>query len=384
MIVPKLIAFYFPQFHAIPENDKWWGKGFTDWKLVKNAQPLFEGHEQPKKPMLGIYNPCDKDVLIRQAELAKKYGIYGFMMYHYWFDGKLLLEKPLETLLNNPDINIRFCICWANETWTRAWQGNPEILIAQKHKHDPILWEKHFYYLLPFFKDSRAIKKDGKPVFLIYQPNLLKDTKELFEFWNKLAKKNGLPGLYIIAVKNFNYAYNHSFLAHYDGIMKFQPREAYNSELFKANPASRMAFLRYMPEKIWNLIREIHHKFRKHTLIDSNKIWEIILSQAFSDKYPQYSLDIYESGYIEWDNTPRYKAKAKIFTRPSKAQLEYFVRGLLEKAKKNNSEFVFWNAWNEWSEGAYLEPDTLRGYENIEIIQDAIDHVKNMKYDHDK
>lgn len=376
MIDPKLIAIYFPQFHSIPENDKWWGKGFHDWQLVENAKPLFGGHNQPKIPLLGTYNPCEKDVLIKQADLATKYGIYGFMIYHYWFDGKLLLEKPLETFLNNPDINIKFCVCWANGSWTRAWLGKPEILMEQKHSQDPHLWEKHFNYLLPFFKDPRAIKKGDKPVFAVYQPNLLKNTKEMFDLWNDLAKANGLPGLYMIAIKNYDFTFNHSFLEHYDGIMKFQPREVYNSDFFRDNLASRMQFLRLAPKKVWRLIQKIHYKFKTYDIIDSNKIWKIILEQAFKDQYPQYNLDIYECGYMEWDNTARYKNKAKIFTRPSKEQLEHYTCSLFKKAREHSSEFVFWNAWNEWSEGTYLEPDTLRGYESIEIIQKAIDQMK--------
>lgn len=371
MINPKLIAIYFPQFHAIPENDKWWGNGFNDWQLVENAKPLFKGHEQPKLPLDGTYNPCEKETLMKQARLAKQYGIYGFMLYHYWFDGKLLLEKPLETLLNNPDIDINFCVCWANGTWTRAWLGKPEILIEQKHKHDPKIWEAHFNYLLPFFKDKRAIRKEGKPVFLIYQPNLLKDTKEMFDLWDELAKKSGLPGLYIIAIKNYDFSNHVSFLEHYDGLMKFQPREAYNSEYFKENVATKFQFLRRLPPNLWQLVQKIHYRYKKYTIVDSDKVWNIILNQAFVDEYPQFNLDIYECGYLEWDNTSRYKDKSKIFMRPSRQNLEKYVRELYTLAAANDSEFIFWNAWNEWSEGTYLEPDKIRGYENLEIVQQA-------------
>ena len=180
----------------------------------------------------------------------------------------------------------------------------------------------------------------------------------------------------MIAIKNYDFAFNHSFLEHYDGIMKFQPREVYNSDFFRDNLASRMQFLRLAPKKVWRLIQKIHYKFKTYDIIDSNKIWKIILEQAFKDQYPQYNLDIYECGYMEWDNTARYKNKAKIFTRPSKEQLEHYTCSLFKKAREHSSEFVFWNAWNEWSEGTYLEPDTLRGYESIEIIQKAIDQMK--------
>lgn len=371
MIDPKLIAFYFPQFHAIPENDKWWGKGFNDWMLVEKAKPLFKGHEMPRTPLYGTYNPCDKETLVKQAKMAKDYGVFGFMFYHYWFDGKLLLQKPLEVFLENKDIDINFCVCWANETWTRAWTGTREVLIEQKHTQDPSIWEAHFKYLLPFFKDPRAIKKNGKPVFLIYRPALLKGTKKMFDFWQKLAKENGLEGLYIIAVKGYDFSNNTNFLEYYDGIMNFQPREVYNAPSFKGNKTSKFQFLRLLPPKLWNMVSDIYFKYRGRTIIDGSKIWDAILGKACKEEFPQYHLDVYESGFSEWDNTPRYNNKAKIFTRPPRENLESYISELYRIASENDSEFVFWNAWNEWSESSYLEPDTKRGFENLEIIKEV-------------
>ncbi|WP_165157735.1 glycoside hydrolase family 99-like domain-containing protein [Parabacteroides sp. ZJ-118] len=368
MIDPKLIAIYFPQFHSIPENDKWWGKGFNDWNLVENAKPLFQGHNQPKVPLDGMYNPCDKETLKHQADLARKYGIHGFMFYHYWFDGKLLLEKPMETLRDNTDIDINYCVCWANGTWTRAWEGESEILIEQKHTNDPEIWKAHFNYLLPFFKDKRAIRKDGKPVFLVYQPNLLNNTKEMFDLWSQLAVEHGLPGLYTIAIKNYDFGNHTSFLKYYDGMMKFQPREAFTSKYFKGNSTNKFQFLRRLPPFLWKIIQNIYLKFKSYTMVNGDEIWSIILHQAYVAQYPQYDLDIYECGFIEWDNTSRYKNKAKIFSRPNRSNLERYISELYSKAVKHNSEFIFWNAWNEWSESAYLEPDKMRGYENLELI----------------
>lgn len=376
---PKVIAIYFPQFHSIPENDKWWGKGFNDWLLVENAKPLFGGHDQPKIPLEGMYNPCEKDVLKHQADLAKKYGIHAFMFYHYWFDGKLLLERPLETFRDNSDIDIKYCVCWANGTWTKAWEGKSEILIEQKHTNDPEIWTAHFNYLLPFFKDKRAVRKDGKPVFLIYQPNLLNHTEEMFKVWNQLAIKNGLPGLYTIAIKNYDFGNHIGFLNYYDGLMKFQPREAYTSKFFKGNSTNRFQSLRRLPPSLLNKVKNIYLKFKNYTVIDGDRIWNIILQHAFKNPYPQYNLDIYECGYFEWDNTSRYKNKSKIFTRPSRLIIENNLKELLEKAIDNKSDFIFWNAWNEWSEGTYLEPDTKRGYENLELIKQALEKTVSKK-----
>ncbi|MCD7820315.1 MAG: glycoside hydrolase family 99-like domain-containing protein, partial [Lachnospiraceae bacterium] len=168
----KIIPFYLPQFHTIPENDKWWGKGFTEWTNVRKAVPLFEGHQQPKLPLGDhFYNLLDDETKIWQAELAKQYGIFGFCYYHYWFkNGKRLLEKPAEQMLKNKDIDLPFCFCWANENWSRNWDGgNHEIIMAQEYggKRE---WEMHFQYLLPFFRDKRYITMNGKPLFIIYKP----------------------------------------------------------------------------------------------------------------------------------------------------------------------------------------------------------------------
>lgn len=374
MTTPQLIAFYFPQFHAIPENDEWWGKGFNDWDLVRKATPNFDGHNQPRVPIdKTYYNPCDRDTLKKQIEMAKKFGIGGFMFYHYWFDGKLLLEKPLESFLENKDLNFPFCICWANETWTRAWSGKPEcILIKQSHTPDKLLWKSHFNYLLPFFKDERAIRIDNKIVVLIYQSSLIEKGDEMLKYWRELAFQNGLGDLYIIAVKNHQII-NHEAFQAYDGILKFQPREAYTSAEFSSeNKINHFSFLRKLPESILKYFRMLYMNFNNYHIYDSRKIWEIILSNAYLKEQGLEDKHIFESAYFEWDNTPRYGKKAKIFTRLSKSELQENLVKLLSKAKGNNSPYVFFNAWNEWSESAYLEPDNKNGFENLQIVSNSL------------
>jgi len=379
MNIPKIIAFYFPQFHEIPANSEWWGKGFTDWELVKEAKPLFEGHEQPRVPIEeDYYDPTNEDTLKKQAELAKKYGIEGFMFYHYWFDGKLYLEKPMEVFLSNPDIDISFCVTWANESWTRSWVGKPEIFLQkQLHTTDPKIWNKHFNYLLPFLKDPRAIQIDGKPVFLIYQPFLIKKSKEMMAFWNELAIESGLNGLYFIAIKNHDYQ-STDFLSSYDGIMKFQPREAYSSKDFEEhNTSARFQILRRLPHKIQLYLSKINQKVSKHKIFDSKKLWNIILKNSFKNEFGNHKLKLFESAFFEWDNTARYKNKAKIFTGLSFEEKKKNLKKLMDEAQKNNSPYVFFNAWNEWSESAYLEPDKKHGFKHLEIIKEVTDELKN-------
>ncbi len=379
MSIPKIIAFYFPQFHEIPENNEWWGKGFTDWELVKKAKPLYDGHYQPRIPIdENYYNPCEKQTLKSQAELAKKYGIEGFMFYHYWFDGKLYLEKPMEVFLSNTDIDISFCVTWANESWTRSWIGKPEIVLQkQSHSIDKVIWENHFNYLLPFFKDTRAIRIEDKPVFIIYQPFLINDSKSMLDYWNELAIKSGLKGLYFIAVKNHNYQ-SSEFLDYYDAIMKFQPREAYSSKEFNEyNISARFQFLRRLPLKAQLYLTKLNQRLSKHKVFDSKVLWDIIIKNSFKNTFENNKLKIFESAFFEWDNTPRYKNKAKIFTGLSNDEKKENLKKLMVQAINNDSPYVFFNAWNEWSESAYLEPDKKFGFKNLEIIKEVIDDLNN-------
>lgn len=380
MLLPKIIAFYFPQFHPIQENDKWWGKGFTDWDLVKSAKPLFKGHQQPREPLNdNYYNPCNKITLKKQAQIAIKYGIDAFMFYHYWFDGKLYLHKPMEVFLKNIDVDISFCICWANESWTRAWTGNPDIILQkQTHEVNIKIWKKHFDYLLPFFKDSRSVKVESKPVFLIYQPFLINSSREFIAYFNELAIKNGLPGIYFIAVKNHEYQ-SYEFLESYDGIMKFQPREAYSSKEFqKYNVFSRFQVLRKLPQILQLYLTRIHQKFSDYKIYDSDLLWSIIHKNSFHNQYRAFSLKIFESAFFEWDNTARYKNKAKIFTSLDSDEMKVNFKKLVVSALENESPFVFFNAWNEWSESAYLEPDKNNGFQKLEIIKEVLDELKTI------
>lgn len=183
----KIIAFYLPQFHEIPENNEWWGEGFTEWVNVKKAKPLFEGHNQPRVPLDDkYYDLLDDEVKIWQAKIAKENGIYGFCYYHYWFNGRKVLERPMEQMLRNNEVDIPFCVCWANEPWTKAWIGRNEIILPQFYGEKKE-WKEHFDYLLPFFQDKRYIKENGKPLMVIYRAEVITNLNEMLDYWSELA-----------------------------------------------------------------------------------------------------------------------------------------------------------------------------------------------------
>ena len=212
----KVIPLYLPQFHTIPENDEWWGKGFTEWTNVKDARPLFEGHNQPRVPLgKNYYDLSELETLKWQCKLAKEHGIYGFCMYHYWFNGHMLLEKPMEMLLAHPEIDIKYCISWANHDWTDAWKASdrtPRVLIAHDFD-DEQDWVNHFNYMLPFFKDSRYMTENNKPLMVIYVPNLIRKLSKMLALWTKMAKDAGFDGLtyiYQSAASSFDTSWDRS------------------------------------------------------------------------------------------------------------------------------------------------------------------------------
>ena len=220
----KIIAFYLPQFHNIPENDEWWGDGFTEWVNVKKAKPLYAGHVQPKEPLDdNYYDLTDDKVKVWQSQLAKKYGVYGFCYYHYWFNGKLLLEKPMEQMLANPEVDTPFCICWANEAWTKAWVNSTQTLIPQKYGEKKE-WKDHFDYMLKFFKDDRYIKCDGKPLLVIYKPELIECGNEMIDYFQELAKEAGFPGICMAYQHgNMDFYSENKDDSRYDLDIEFQP-----------------------------------------------------------------------------------------------------------------------------------------------------------------
>lgn len=364
-----------PQFHVIPENDKWWGKGFTEWVNVKKAVPLDKDHNQPRVPLNNnYYNLLDDDVKMWQVNLAKRYGIYGFCIHHYWFDGKLLLEKPLEQYLANKTLDLPFCICWANEHWTNQWASSSEkILIEQRYGKDKE-WKQHFDYLLPFFNDSRYIKENGKPLFVIYRPELIECLNDMIDYWQELAIESGLPGI-VFAYQGFKWDYvKNKDDSRFTYDIEYQPTLYWN-EARQKTLAVRIqdclpAWLMKMFAKPLNCIKGViaNHETVTEHVQDYDELWEKVLShEPANDK-------CIPGVFVDWDNTPR-KGERGIYLKgvsPIKFQ-KYFER-TLEKAKKiYKKDYVFVFSWNEWAEGGYLEPDEKNGYGYLEAIKCALE-----------
>lgn len=368
---PKLIAFYLPQFHQIPENDEWWGEGFTDWVAVKKANPMFLGHYQPRIPFKEYYyDLLDKKTMEWQAKLAKKAGIYGFCIYHYWFGEKQLLEKPAENLLKWTDIDINYCFSWANESWIASWsklagnawfgmpenkKGKRDYLIQQKYGYEKE-WRRHFEYLLPFFKDRRYIRKNNRPVFIIYKPNDIKQLRLMMKCWNDLAKENGLDGICFIGTND-----NKWKRKGLDGMLLYEPTYTF---CYEDTVLFNKGF--YFP-KIRERLKDYginYPNYAKYSVV-----WNKILSRP-SRK------NIFPGLFVDFDSTPRKGKNGTVFVGVRLKKFERYLKRFLEKFA--GQEFIFITAWNEWGEGAYLEPDQKNGNGYLEVIRRCLRNMKQV------
>lgn len=369
----KIIPLYLPQFHTIPENDKWWGKGFTEWVNVKGAKPLFEGHNQPRVPLNeNYYDLSDIETLKWQCKIAKEHGIYGFCMYHYWFNGKLLLERPMEMLLAHPEIDIKYCISWANHDWTDGWKASdraPKVLIAHDF-NDEQDWVNHFNYMLPFFKDPRYMREDNKPIMVIYIPNLIRKLDKMLALWTQMAIDAGLEGLtyiYQSASSSFDNSWNHSLFKY--GV---EMHPGYVSMYFNKNIKGIFPKLMKYSREIKRLlgIRRsllIEKKKKEVTRCDYDETWQNILKIRPGER------DMIPCAFVDWDNTPRHNIRGSVYEGATPEKFRKYFAQLVENTKKYyDTGMIFVFAWNEWAEGGYLEPDTKNGWGYLKAIKDVI------------
>ncbi len=371
----KIIPLYLPQFHTIPENDEWWGKGFTEWVNVRDAKPLFEGHNQPRVPLNNnYYDLSDIETLKWQCRIAKEYGIYGFCMYHYWFNGHLLLEKPMEMLLAHPEIDIKYCISWANHDWTDAWKASnrqPKVLIAHNFD-DEKDWVDHFNYLLPFFKDPRYMTEKNKPLMVIYIPNIIRKLKKMLDVWSQMARDNGFDGLTFIyqsAASSFDNSWDHSLFDYgvemnpgYVGLANRQKNSSFFPKLMKySHEIKRFLHIRrsLLPQK----------KITEVSKADYDYTWQRILELRPISNAPK----MIPCAFTDWDNTPRHKERGYLYQGVSPDKFKSYFKQLLDNTKNfYDTDMIFVFAWNEWAEGGYLEPDEKNGFAFLEAIKECI------------
>lgn len=363
----KTFAMYLPQFYRIPENDKWWGEGFSDWVTLKNSDSLFEGHNQPRIPLdSNYYDLSDINVIRWQAKIAKQYGIDGFCMYHYYFEnGRKVLEKPAQNLLSDKNIDIEYCFCWANETWARSWtklyhanswsvkneirtEDESEILLKQDYGNETE-WRKHFEYLLPFFKDERYIKKDNKPIFLVYLPDDIPMYHEMFLCFDKWCKEEDFAGIYSIGA-NVTYP-----ISGMDAIVYIHIRND----------------LLGLPTDI-----EIKNGVR---IREYEEVWNKMLSLPCVDM-----IKTYFGGFVDRDDTPRHGARGMCITGGNPHTFEDKLFKLAVKNIHYDNEYMFIDAWNEWGEGCYLEPDEINKFGYLESVSSVMSKVNASDFDNEK
>lgn len=344
----RVIAFYLPQFHPIPENDAWWGSGFTEWSNVRPAKPQFKNHYQPHVPedFLGYYDLGDTTVMRKQIELAKQYGIEGFCFYSYWFTGHRLLETPVDNYLADATLDIPFCICWANENWSRRWDGLDDDLLMVQHysAEDDIAFITH---MSKYLRDPRYICIEGKPLLIVYRPNLFPSMKETADRWRDWCRNNGLGEIYLAYVQSFEKRNPADYGL--DAAIEFPPNNS-------------------SPPDITKKITELTPEF-------SGKVydWRVFLQRSENYEAPAYTL--FRGACPSWDNSARKKERGTVFTHSSPKLFERWLESAFEDTLKRTEEFdqrlVFVNAWNEWAEGAHLEPDQQYGYAWLDSVRQA-------------
>ena len=344
--LPKLIAFNLPQFHPIPENDEWWGKGFTEWTNVVKGKALFKGHDQPHLPAdLGFYDLRLPEAREAQAAMARAYGIHGFCYYHYWFNGRRLLERPVNEVCASGKPDFPFCLCWANENWTRAWDGGESaILMQQVYSESDDL--NHIRSLIPIFQDKRYVKVDGKPLFLVYRVNRIPHPQRTTEIWRHEAVKAGLPGLFLVRVESFFDESGNPMELGFDAALEFQPRH----KLLSALRTPRLKW------RIRDKISMVFRAFVNHTIINYGDL----VNRSIAMELPPYPF--IRCVCPGWDNTVRRKREGLILRGSTPNEYERWLTHTIRQASSapsnamHDQTLVFINAWNEWAEGNHLEP----------------------------
>ncbi len=349
----RSIAFYLPQYHPIPENDVWWGQGFTEWTNVTRARPWFRGHDQPHLPAdLGFYDLRLAETRAAQADLARQYGIHGFCYYHYWFNGKRLLHRPIDEVIASQQPDFPFCLCWANENWTRAWDGQSnQLLIGQNYSVEDD--RVHMRWLINLFDDRRYLRVDGKPLFLVYRVGQLPNPRQTADIWREEAHKAGLGDLFLCKVESFEDNRTPPAELGFDAAVEFQPDTA--------------KLLTSLEKIYWRMAKAVH--FRRGALVIPYADW---VKRSLRHSNPSYLR--FPCVTPSWDNSARRQSGAFILHRSTPAEYEGWLRSIVENfiPPKADQNLIFINAWNEWAEGNHLEPCQRWGKAYLDATRRAI------------
>ena len=364
----KPIAIYLPQFHPIPENDEWWGKGFTEWTNVTKAQSRFEGHYQPHLPAdLGFYDLRLEEARLAQEQLAKAYGIHGFCYYHYWFNGKRVLHEPLDRKMQNPKEDLPFMMCWANENWTRTWDGaDHQVLLKQEYGFEDDL--AHIKHLIAFFTDNRYIKVNGKPIFIVYRPKLFPDIKKTIAIWRKAVQEAGFPDLYIGFAQNKE----HSFSPEEKGFdfgFQFQPSFGTQSNgIPYGNSTVKIVKNR--------LKKALGYRIKKKLGIKLESLSYFYDYQNYAKNQMKlgFNSNVYPGITPMWDNSARRKENPFILHNSTPEKYKEWLKYIIENYSWEivPEQFLFINAWNEWAEGNHLEPCQKWGTAYLEATKQVL------------
>lgn len=353
----KILSIYLPAFHEVEINNKTWGKGFTEWDNVKSGNKYFKNHYQPLVPLNhNYYDLSKKDDIIWQIKIANKYGVDGFIFYHYWFDTyDMELEKPAEILKNSINEDIEYCFCWANQSWFTTWHGMTSNIIKEQVYGERKDWKIHFNYLLGFFKDKRYIKIDNKPVIYIYNMSDIDCREEMFHYWDELAIKKGFSGIYIIEyISSKNKKDNYSKTS---AVVEFEPLYTTFFDISKFNLLKRF---------ICKKLKQIDYQ-------DYNKLWKYIINRKRT-----YNSKIIQKGcFVGWDNSARKGRDSMVVKNNTSFNFQSNLEKLINNNRKDSTnDFIVINAWNEWSEGAMLEPTEKDKYSYLEVIKKVKDNYE--------
>ena len=379
----RIIALYLPQFHPIPENDKWWGPGFTEWTNVAKAKPLFRGHNQPRIPAdLGFYDLRLPEVREQQAAMAREAGVEGFCYYHYWFSGKELLERPFNEVVTSGKPDFPFCLCWANHTWSNktwnrksAMQKN-SVLMEQTYpgEEDDVA---HFYSLLPAFKDKRYMTVDGKLIFAIYDPYGFKNVSRFMETWRKLAVENGLPGFHFIGMTPSTLTVR---ITKDGGRQRAMPNLESSAEIYQGILDMGFDAVNSLGKRRGEMLYEGKWKNLLKTALRYVGIPTGSIRYDYAKTVRNYFVkedkweNVYPTVMPQWDRSPRVSAYDGVYVNATPEKFEQHIRHAMDflADKRPEHQILFLKSWNEWGEGNYVEPDQKYGYGFLDAIRNCV------------